>query len=90
MRTMYLNQMMSKAVKCRLDHSLETYMKKEIVKVISNDQICFVEQESKNEYKSRLRKFQIENISFILKVLKDKLGIELKMFNGLNLMDEQD
>ena len=37
MRTMYLNNMMAKAVKCRLDDSLEVYMKKEILKVIKND-----------------------------------------------------
>ena len=55
MRTMHLNSMMSKAVKARLDPSLNAYMKKEILKVISNDQICFVEGESQNEYKAKLR-----------------------------------
>ena len=37
MRTMHLNNMMSKAVKCRLDDTLDVYMKKEILKVIMND-----------------------------------------------------
>jgi len=37
MRSMYINNMLSKAVKCRLDNTLESYMKKEILKVIEND-----------------------------------------------------
>ena len=48
MRAMHLNNMLAKAVKCRLDDTLETYMKKEIIKVIENDQVCFVEAESTN------------------------------------------
>jgi chaperone required for assembly of F1-ATPase len=60
MRTMYLNTMMSKAVKVRLDDSLSKYMRKEILKVIRNDQICFVEAESLNNYKTRLRDHQLK------------------------------
>ena len=50
-RTMYLNQMAAKAVKTRLDPSLETYMKNDLTKFMSNDHICFVEAETDNTYK---------------------------------------
>lgn len=89
MRQMHINNMIAKAVKSRLDPSLEHYMKNEILKVITNDQVCFIEPESDNEYKEKLRVFQKERIEMIFEVLDKTFEIKLKTFDGLNIFDEQ-
>ena len=79
---------MAKAVKCRIDPTLEVYMKKEILKVINNDQVCFMEDVSGNEYKTRLRAFQKEKIDHILEVMKSNFDIELQIFDNMCLFEE--
>ena len=86
MRQMQLNTMLAKAVKCSYDPTLVDYMSKEIVKIIDNDQICFIEPESENEYKAKLRKIQLEKAQGLLDIVKDNFGVELKLFKEENSM----
>ena len=54
---MHLNTMFAKAVRSRFDDgSLEVYKKKEILKVLNNDQLCFIEPKTNNSYLNALRK----------------------------------
>jgi len=48
MRTMHLNTMVAKAIRSRFDDEfyLSKYKKKEIIKILNNDQLCFIEPES--------------------------------------------
>lgn len=57
MRTMHLNTMFSKAVRSLYDEEdyLFKYQRKEIVKVLNNDNICFIEPKSNNSYTEPLR-----------------------------------
>ena len=80
MRQMHLNTMIAKAVKCSYDPSLVEYMSNEIVKVIDNDQICFLEPESENEYKQKLRAIQLQKTSVLLEILKKQFDIDLKLY----------
>jgi hypothetical protein len=59
MRTMHLNTMVAKAVRSKMvddDGYLEKFKKKEILKILNNDQLCFIEPQSNNSYQEELRK----------------------------------
>jgi chaperone required for assembly of F1-ATPase len=58
-QTLKLSQMMAKAVRTSLDPSLKAHMQKELLTILSNDQICFREAlGTPNEYKAKLAEKQ--------------------------------
>lgn len=55
---MHVNNMVAKSFKIFHDDTLESYKKKEILKIIENDNLCHVEPEDHfnlNDYKIKLR-----------------------------------
>ena len=83
LRLMHVNNMVAKSFKMFHDETLEAYKKKEILKIIENDNICHVEPEdpfNANNYRINLRKAQFEKTQLIFDSMKSNFDINLKRF----------
>ena len=80
---MHVNNMVAKSFKIFHDQTLEAYKKKEILKIIENDNICHVEPEdpfNQNDYRLKLRETQFQKTQLIFDSMKTNFGINLKRF----------
>lgn len=89
-QTLKLSQMMAKAVRTSLDPSLKAHMQKELLTILSNDQICFREAlGTPNEYKARLAEKQQKTMEPVRKFIRDQFNVNLKVWHNIPL-EEQD
>ena len=83
--------MVAKAIRSnRVDDEgyLENFKKKEIAKILNNDQLCFIEPPSNNSYQEHLRKIQIASNQGIIDKINTKYGLNLVLFK--TIFDEQE
>ena len=83
---MHVNNMVAKSVKIYHDDTLEAYKKKEILKIIANDNLCHIEPEdpfNMNEYKIKLREDQLKGSKVVFDSMKKNFGINLKRFEAM-------
>ena len=84
---LHLNNLFAKGVRAQNDLPLISYMQDEIQNILENDNICFVEPESKIEKeiesKDKLRDMQMNNFNKVSKLLIKHFDINLNIFTNI-------
>ena len=84
LKTLYLNQMIAKAIRAQNDPVLASYFQEQIQVTLENDQVCFREDpESQNDYKKKLGLTQEKYTQQVHDFVKKRFNISLKIWHNI-------